>query len=130
MERFVSPVPSDLGKLRQPLTDGEWKVYELFDRALPKAWEIYLQPHLNGLRPDFVLLPRERKIGSTLVRPGRQVIVQWAALGNCVRSPSIRSFWRRNWSARLAVVSSNQGPSAGVSAARPTNVKPHRVVTT
>jgi hypothetical protein len=23
---------------------------------LPIDWEIYVQPHLNGLRPDFVLL--------------------------------------------------------------------------
>lgn len=29
---------------------------ELFDRELAPEWEIYIQPHLNGLRPDFVLL--------------------------------------------------------------------------
>lgn len=28
----------------------------LFDRFLSPEWEIYIQPHLNGLRPDFVLL--------------------------------------------------------------------------
>ncbi|WP_219904139.1 AAA family ATPase [Stenomitos frigidus] len=27
-----------------------------FDRNLALEWEIYIQPHLNGLRPDFVLL--------------------------------------------------------------------------
>jgi len=31
-------------------------VFELFDAHLPIEWEIYIQPHLNGLRPDFVLL--------------------------------------------------------------------------
>jgi hypothetical protein len=32
------------------------RVFELFDQNLDLNWEIYVQPHLNGLRPDFVLL--------------------------------------------------------------------------
>lgn len=43
-------------RLRQPLTPGEKRVLDLFNRQLPPEWEIYVQPHLNGLRPDFVLL--------------------------------------------------------------------------
>jgi hypothetical protein len=31
-------------------------VLEMFDQTLDPEWEIYVQPHLNGLRPDFVLL--------------------------------------------------------------------------
>lgn len=31
-------------------------VFDLFNDNLAPEWEIYLQPHLNGLRPDFVLL--------------------------------------------------------------------------
>lgn len=54
--RFISPPRSELGKLRQPLTPGEKKVFHFFDEHLDPAWEIYIQPHLNGLRPDFVLL--------------------------------------------------------------------------
>lgn len=56
MSRFVSPPIDQLDKLRQPLTDGERIVFDLFNVHLPIEWEIYLQPHLNGLRPDFVLL--------------------------------------------------------------------------
>lgn len=56
MERVVSPSREELKNLRQPLTDGEWLVFNFFDRYLDPAWEIYIQPHLNGLRPDFVLL--------------------------------------------------------------------------
>ncbi len=56
MSRFVSPPIDQLDKLRQPLTDGERIVFDLFNAHLPVEWEIYLQPHLNGLRPDFVLL--------------------------------------------------------------------------
>lgn len=54
--RHISPPLDQLDKLRQPLTSGEKKVLELFHNKLPIEWEIYVQPHLNGLRPDFVLL--------------------------------------------------------------------------
>ena len=56
MDRIVSPPRSELHKLRQELEPGEWKVFEFFDTYLDPAWEIYIQPHMNGLRPDFVLL--------------------------------------------------------------------------
>ena len=56
MARFVSPPKSEFSKLRQPLTDGEQIVFDFFDKYLSEEWEIYIQPHLNGLRPDFVLL--------------------------------------------------------------------------
>jgi len=46
----------ELGRLRQPLTPGERQVLDWFMEILPSSWEIYIQPHLNGLRPDFVLL--------------------------------------------------------------------------
>lgn len=54
--RIISPTRDDISTLRQPLTEGERKVLEVFDAELDPAWEIYIQPHLNGLRPDFVLL--------------------------------------------------------------------------
>jgi hypothetical protein len=57
--RTISPPKSDLTILRQPLEEGEWRVLEFFDAHLPVGWEIYVQPHLNGLRPDFVLLHPE-----------------------------------------------------------------------
>lgn len=38
------------------LTAGEAKVLDYLDRSLVADWEIYVQRHLNGLRPDFVLL--------------------------------------------------------------------------
>lgn len=56
MPRLVSPPIDQLDKLRQPLTKGERLVFDFFHAYLPDEWEIYLQPHLNGLRPDFVLL--------------------------------------------------------------------------
>ncbi len=56
MSRTIEPPRNALGRLRTPLTAGESAVLEFFDQYLPEAWEIYVQPHLNGLRPDFVLL--------------------------------------------------------------------------
>lgn len=56
MSRFVSPPLDQHDKLRQPLTSGERLVFDFFNTYLPEKWEIYLQPHLNGLRPDFVLM--------------------------------------------------------------------------
>lgn len=52
-------------RLRQPMTAGEQKLLDLFDDALDLDWEIYVQPHLNGLRPDFVLL--NPKVGICVV---------------------------------------------------------------
>lgn len=54
--RLISPPREQLDQLRQPLMAGERRVLEFFDRTLDPEWEIYIQPHLNGLRPDFVLL--------------------------------------------------------------------------
>jgi hypothetical protein len=56
MTRVISPPLNQLDKLRQPLTPGEWIVFNFFNDNLRPEWEIYIQPHLNGLRPDFVLL--------------------------------------------------------------------------
>ena len=38
------------------LTEGEWAFLRMLADALPDDWECYVQPHLNGLRPDIVLL--------------------------------------------------------------------------
>lgn len=56
MARIIEPSRESLCSLRTPLRDGEWAVLDFFDRYLSPSWEIYVQPHLNGLRPDFVLL--------------------------------------------------------------------------
>lgn len=54
--RVISPSLAELSKLRTPLNAAEELVLEFFLNHLPQAWEVYIQPHLNGLRPDFVLL--------------------------------------------------------------------------
>ena len=56
MVRIIDPPRDKFDELPTPLTDGERKVIDLFHEKLPAEWEIYVQPHLNGLRPDIVLL--------------------------------------------------------------------------
>lgn len=56
MARIIVPPLNQHHLLRQPLTLGEARVLDFFDANLPEGWEIYVQPHLNGLRPDFILL--------------------------------------------------------------------------
>jgi hypothetical protein len=56
MAHVICPARAQLHLLRSPLTAGELRVLDFFDHNLPDSWEIYIQPHLNGLRPDFVLL--------------------------------------------------------------------------
>lgn len=53
---IVEPPLNELDRLPTPLEIGERKVLEFFLECLSSDWEIYIQPHLNGLRPDFVLL--------------------------------------------------------------------------
>ena len=55
-QRIIDPPKDQWDRLPTPLTPGENKVYNLFDAGLSLEWEMYIQPHLNGLRPNLVLL--------------------------------------------------------------------------
>ena len=55
-QRIIDPPENQWERLPTPLTFGERSVFELFNTVLPFEWEMYIQPHLNGLRPDLVLL--------------------------------------------------------------------------
>jgi len=72
MTRIVSPPREEHHRLRQPLTVGERRVFEFFDQLLDPRWEIYIQPHLNGLRPDFVLL--NPRVGIAVPPPTERII--------------------------------------------------------
>ncbi len=61
-ERRIYPSLSDVAGMCKPITELEANVLDYFVRNIPKSWEIYIRPHLNGLVPDFVLLNPERGI--------------------------------------------------------------------
>ena len=64
-ERFISPPLKDIKFLQQKLTAGELDVLYFLHRQLSLDWEIYIQPHLNGLCPDFVIL--NPKVGIVVI---------------------------------------------------------------
>ncbi len=56
MAASIIPSLEQTEKFRDPLTPGEIALARHFSIHLPNQWEIYLQPFLNGTRPDIVLL--------------------------------------------------------------------------
>lgn len=52
----IFPSWEQLTNLKTALTKGEHTLAKFFDENLPLEWEIYIQPYLNGDRPDIVLL--------------------------------------------------------------------------
>lgn len=84
-ERVVSPPRAELMQLRTPLEAGEMAVFEFFDRHLDYDWEIYLQPHLNGLRPDVVLLHPHAGIAVFEVKDWNLAACDWRIEGESSR---------------------------------------------
>lgn len=100
--RRISPPVSEHHRLRTPLTNGEVVFLRTLMQSLDPRWEIYVQPHLNGLRPDFVLLHPENGVavfevkdwdldgGAYWVAPGGQLMCRSAngtAAGVKIRNP-------------------------------------------
>ena len=56
MNSRIFPNWEQLDNLKAPLTNGERALSQYFDKYLPESWEVYVQPYLNGDRPDIVLL--------------------------------------------------------------------------
>ncbi len=63
--KLIDPPLEDLERLSAPLKAGVKEVVEYFAKHLGQNWEIYVQPHLNGLRPDLILL--NPKVGVAVV---------------------------------------------------------------
>ena len=56
MTHEVSPQHAIFGHLGTRLSVEERIVLDIFNKFLPRGWEIYVHPHLNGVQPDFILL--------------------------------------------------------------------------
>ena len=68
--KLIDPPLEDLDQLSTPLKAGVKEVVEYFEKYLGQNWEIYVQPHLNGFRPDLILL--NPKVGVAVVE-----VVDW-----------------------------------------------------
>lgn len=71
--RRMSPPRHELDSLRTPLGDGERQLLEILDTKLPASWDIYVQPHLNGCRPDLVVLDRRHGVALLEVKEWKSV---------------------------------------------------------
>jgi len=69
--RIVDPSLDNLDTLTPKLNDGELKLLRHLDKHLDIGWEIYIQPPMNGLRPDFVVLHPSFGIGIFEVKDWR-----------------------------------------------------------
>ena len=76
MPRIISPPLHDHDKLEPAITPGLQQVITLFDQTLSQDWEMYVQPFLNGLRPDIVLLHPRVGIAVFEVQEAGSVISQ------------------------------------------------------
>ncbi|WP_407356399.1 UvrD-helicase domain-containing protein [Methanolobus sp. WCC5] len=55
----IYPGWEDIDRFHNKLTDGEYHITEYLHSNLSDEWEIYVQPFLNGSRPDIILLSHE-----------------------------------------------------------------------
>ncbi len=50
---ILVPDLKEINSLPQKLTDGEKALMNALLQALDDGWTVYVQPHLNGLRPQY-----------------------------------------------------------------------------
>ena len=79
---IIDPPKDQWDRLPTPLTHGEEMVYNLFNDKLPLEWEMYIQPHLNGLRPDLVLLNPYAGIAVFEIKDWKQSTLQYSIQNN------------------------------------------------
>ena len=87
MHRIIDPPKDQWDLLPTPLTAGERQVAELFDAKLPSEWEMYVHPHLNGLRPDLVLLNPFAGIAVFEIKDWTLETLQYAVRSSTDRHP-------------------------------------------
>lgn len=54
------PKIEDIQNLKPPLTPGEKYITDFLVQILDSSWEIFVQPYMNGDKPDIVLLNKNR----------------------------------------------------------------------
>jgi hypothetical protein len=60
---ILVPDTEEINSLPQGLTEGERCLMEALYQGLDDNWTVYVQPHLNGLRPDIVIFNKNAGIG-------------------------------------------------------------------
>ncbi len=60
----IYPTWDEIDKTPNPLTEGERVLLRFLDQNLPAEWMIFVQPYLNGTRPDVIVF--NPKVGITI----------------------------------------------------------------
>jgi hypothetical protein len=60
---ILIPDVEEINSLPQGLTNGEKALMNALCQTLDDKWTLYIQPHLNGLRPDIVIFSEDAGIG-------------------------------------------------------------------
>ena len=55
MKNRLYPTWDEIEKFHNPLTEGEEHLARFLDDTLPEEWMIFVEPYLNGTRPDIVV---------------------------------------------------------------------------
>jgi hypothetical protein len=55
MENRLYPTWNEIQNFHNPLTEGEESLARFLDDTLPEEWMIFVEPYLNGSRPDIVV---------------------------------------------------------------------------
>jgi len=55
MKNRIYPSWNEIKNFHNPLTEGEESLARFLDDELPEEWMIFVEPHLNGSRPDIVV---------------------------------------------------------------------------
>ena len=60
---ILVPSIEEIESLPTKLTDGERRLMNALLEALDDGWSVYVQPHLNGLKPDIVIFSEDAGVG-------------------------------------------------------------------
>ena len=59
MKNRIYPTWDEIEKLHNPLTEGERTLARFLDNTLTQEWDIFVQPYLNGRRPDIIVFNQD-----------------------------------------------------------------------
>lgn len=63
----IFPSWDKINVFKNPLTAGELQLSQFLDKNLRPEWEIYIQPFVNGDRPDIIVLnPSVGRVGQNI----------------------------------------------------------------
>ena len=60
---ILVPSIEEIESLPTKLTNGERRLMNALLEALDDEWSVYVQPHLNGLKPDIVIFSENAGVG-------------------------------------------------------------------